>query len=309
MKSTRTILAACQHGVFVALLLQVTPARAQSPRTPPTAITAATAQFDRLDAPGTTWLQRRLVLLEGQLIFGKHPCSEALRWDAKRGVTMGCLQFGLLGRLQPVLAALDAARPDGLALAFGDRAADVRAMLRLPSTEEQAKWGRSLSDGNGQLADPWASAFARLAAMPDFQAVYLASTNTRFRTALQWASRFGLRSSRGVAMMFDLSLYAGIAADDLDRLAAAADQAAAGRSGMAAEEARLWALAAARSELAPDDALLRFHLRSIAAGGTVSDGITLGFTALGISLTPMALPRDGDSGSAASTRFHRQPHE
>ena len=99
------------------------------------------------------------------------------------------------GRLQPVLAAFDATHPDRFALAFGARTAEVRAMLRFPSIEEQANWGRSLSDGRGQLAEPWASAFARLAAMPEFQAAYLVSTNRRFLTALAWADRFGLRSS------------------------------------------------------------------------------------------------------------------
>ena len=163
------------------------------------------------------------MLLEGQLTFGTSPCSGALRWDPNRGVTVGCLQFGMLGRLQPVLAALDATHPDRFALAFGSRTGEVRAMLRLPSPGEQANWGRSLSDGKGQLAEPWATAFARLAAMPEFQAAYLVSTNRRFLTALAWAKRFRLRSSRGVAMMFDLSLYAGIAADDFDRLADAAD--------------------------------------------------------------------------------------
>ena len=283
----------------LAVLLQVLPAGSRAappPPSAPAAVAESIATFDRLEAPGSTPLQRRLVVLEGVLTFGAQSCSTALRWDPARGVTVGCLQFGLLGRLQPVMTALDSTRPDLFAHAFGARTEEVRAMLRLRSTEEQAAWGRSLSDGGGQLKEPWATSFARLVSLPEFQTAYVESTNQRFHTAVEWAHRFGLRSSRGLAMMFDLSLYRGIAPADMEPLAAAADGAAAGKHGTAAELARLQAIAAARIAIEPNDALLRFHLQAIAAGGAVFDGATIDFAALGISLATTASQPGEHSG-------------
>ena len=109
----------------------------------------AIAEIDRLDAPGITMLQRRLLLFEGALAVGHLPCTGEIRSDASRGITIGCLQFGLLGRLQPVLTALDRAHPEHLAEAFGAHTAAVRAMLKLPTISAQVAWARSITDPDG----------------------------------------------------------------------------------------------------------------------------------------------------------------
>jgi hypothetical protein len=105
----------------------------------------------RFAVPGTTILQRRLFLLEGVLAVGDLPCTGEIRSDPGRGVTVGRLQFGLLGRLQPVLLALDRARPDRLEAAFGSDAAAVRTMLNLPTVAAQVDWACSIFDRSGAL--------------------------------------------------------------------------------------------------------------------------------------------------------------
>lgn len=150
-------------ATVLAVLLQAAMTASHSAPTVSVSTTNAITYFDHLAALGSTQLQRRLVLLEGELTFGMLPCSTAVRWDAMRGVTVGCLQFGMLGRLQPVLLTLDTAHPDLFTSAFGARTEEVRAMLRRRSMEDQVAWARSLSDGNGQLVESWAtSSRARL---------------------------------------------------------------------------------------------------------------------------------------------------
>jgi hypothetical protein len=250
-------------------------------------ITKTIARLDLPPAQGVTELQRRLIALEGGLIFGRLPCSAELRWDATRGVTVGCLQFGLLGRLQPILAAMDRAHPDLFVKAFGSRVSDVRQMLQLPTILEQAAWGRSLANREGQLTEPWATSFAALIAMPEFQGVYLEATNARFRMAIDWTRRFGFRSRQGVAMMFDMALFRGIPPGQEAPLARLVAESASGLEGKAAELSRLWAFAEARSSMDSDDKLLRFHLEAIAKGEASFGADRVNLAAFGITPEPV----------------------
>ena len=52
-------------------------------------VAEAVAQFDRLDAPGVTKMQRRLIVFEGALAVGRLPCTGEQRADSSRGVTIG----------------------------------------------------------------------------------------------------------------------------------------------------------------------------------------------------------------------------
>jgi hypothetical protein len=97
----------------------------------------AVRQADDVRAPGVSGLQRRLMMLEGALAVGHLPCTDEVRLDPNRGLTVGCVQFGLLGRLQPVLQSMDRAAPGLFALAFGPAVEAVRAMLRLPTAQAQ----------------------------------------------------------------------------------------------------------------------------------------------------------------------------
>ncbi len=248
-------------------------------------IAEAVAQFERLNAPGVTDTQKRLIVFEGALAVSRLPCTDELRADASRGVTMGCMQFGLLGRLQPVLTALDRAHPDRLAAAFGADVESVRAMLKLPTVAAQVAWGRSITNPNGGLVGLWTQEFAALASMPEFQSAYLESTTVRYRRAVAWAGYYGFRSQRGVAMMFDLALFRGIPSEKQAALVDAVNATGVQGDGETAELSRLRAFASARSDMEPN-ALLRFHLTTIAEGSTPFLGYALDLADFGITLDP-----------------------
>ena len=217
---------------------------------------------------------------------GRLPCAGVVRSDAARGVTIGCLQFGLLGRLQPVLAELDRTHPNQFAAAFGGDAEAVRAMLRLPNIAGQVAWARSITAPDGSLAGPWPQQFAALAAMPEFQGAYLGSTTTRYRRAAGWMATYGLRSRRGLAMMFDLALFSGISGEQAAVLATAMSAKDLLGSGTAAELLRLRTFARLRSDMDADP-LLRFHLTTIAEGRAPYFGYALDLAAFGVTLDPV----------------------
>lgn len=246
----------------------------------------AIAQIERLDALGVTKLQRRLLLFEGALAVGHLPCTGEIRSDASRGVTIGCVQFGLLGRLQPVLTALDQAHPERLAAAFGAHAEPVRAMLKLPTIAAQVAWARSITDGDGNLFGSWHQEFETLAAMPEFQSAYLGSTTIRYRRAAAWAETYGFHSQRGLALMFDLALFRGLSGEQEGTLANAMSAADLRGRGKAAELRRLRLFTSTRADMDADP-LLRFHLTTIAEGHAAFLGYNLDLAAFGITLDPV----------------------
>ena len=260
------------------------PAMAALPPFP--GIEDANAEIDRLSAPGVTKLQQRLILFEGVLAVGHLPCSGTIRCDADRGVTIGCLQFGLAGRLQPILRAMDQAHPRRFASAFGAHVEEIRTMLDLPTIPAQVAWARSIADATGNLVGSWPAEFATLAAMPEFQSVYLESTIMRYRRAAAWAERYSLRSRRGLALMFDLALFRGISSEQETVLTDAMHAADLQGSSAATELRRLRTFASARSDMEPN-ALLRFHLTTIAEGYTPFLGYALDLAAFGITLDPV----------------------
>ena len=226
------------------------------------------------------------MLFEGALAVGRLPCTDEIRSDVSRGVTIGCVQFGLLGRLQPVLLAMERAYPGQFAAAFGAHAEAVRAMLRLPSVAAQVAWGRSITGPNGRLVGSWPQEFANLAAMPEFQSAYLGSTTLRYRQAVAWAETYGFRSRRGLALMFDLALFRGLSSGQMAVLAKAMNAAGLLGSGKAAELRRLRAFADTRAAMDADP-LLRFHLTAIAEGRAAFLGYALDLAEFGITLDPV----------------------
>ena len=246
----------------------------------------AIRQADDVPAPGVSNLQRRLMMLEGALAVGHLPCTADVRMDPNRGLTVGCVQFGLLGRLQPVLQSMDQATPGVFALALGPDVEAVRAMLRLPTTQAQVAWARSIADGDNNLPGPWRQAFTTLAATPEFQSAYLASTTTRYQRAAGWAVAYGFESRRGLAMMFDLALFRGMSADQEVALTAIMRSPALLGSDTTSELRRLRAFADARSGMEPDPQL-RFHLATFAEGRADFLGYDLDLAAFGITLEPI----------------------
>jgi len=289
-----TIMFAC---ATLLLLLSGHGARAEAGASPPTValppfpgVADAIVQIDRIPAPGVTTLQRRLMLFEGALAVGHLPCTGEIRSDASRGVTIGCVQYGLRGRLQPVLLAMDRASPDQFAAAFGANVEAVRAMLRLPTIAAQVAWARSITDMDGSLVGAWRQEFATLAAMPEFQAAYIGSTTIRYRRAAAWAETYGFRSRRGLALMFDLALFHGLSNEQKAVLAKAMNAADLRGSGEMVELRRLQAFADTLADMDADP-LLRFHLTTIAEGRALFLGYALDLAEFGITLDPV-MPGD-----------------
>ena len=278
----------CRRSMIPLLIvLSILPGTARAGELPAfPGVEDAIRQADTVQAPAVSALQRRLMMLEGALAVGHLPCTGEVRLDRPRGLMVGCVQFGLLGRLQPVLQSMDQASPGLFAFALGSHVEAVRAMLRLPTTEAQVAWAHSIADGESNLPGTWRLAFVTLADMPEFQAAYLGSTTTRYERGVRWAKDYGFQSRRGLAMMFDLSLFRGISADQEAALMAIMRSPDLMGDGDAPELRRLHAFAEARDGMEAD-LQLRFHLATIAAGRADFLGYALDLAAFGTTLEPV----------------------
>src|SRR5262249_35907017 len=123
-----------------------------------------------------------------------------------QGLSLGLLQWNIgTGSLQPLLQELDDATLDSV---FGSDAAAVRAMLGESRTVQLA-WARSLNNESNKIIEPWAGYFGKLAADPAFQRIQLRHVRPKLESAARHAHELGLKSERGLVLMFDCATQHG----------------------------------------------------------------------------------------------------
>jgi hypothetical protein len=130
-----------------------------------------------------------------------------------QGLSFGALQW-CLGQdsLQPLLRRMDAEHGDVLAAIFGAHCDEFRAVLA-SSHDEQMRWARSIQTPKFQLIEPWQGFFKALGRREEFQAIELDAARGRYDAALEMCQQFGLKSERGVALMFDIRVQNGSISD------------------------------------------------------------------------------------------------
>lgn len=153
------------------------------------------------------------------------------------GLSFGLLQWNFgSGSLQPLLWEFAQRHSQRFDAVFGAHASQLRQILqqfrRLNKTKdksertrimaEQMRFAISINHPNCQpkqkssrkfcqLVEPWATYFRKLEADSAFQQIQLRQVRNRMNVAIKYAGQFGLRSERGLALMFDIVTQAGSA--------------------------------------------------------------------------------------------------
>lgn len=142
---------------------------------------------------------------------GVPECFAGLSGDFDgQGISFGALQWNLgQGTLQPLLQEMDRAHPQVLEEIFGEHCAELRAMLASDQSEQLA-WARSIQDPRRfVLFEPWRGCFKTLGRRAEFQAIQTAASAFLQERARGMCREYGLRSERGLALMFDIVVQNG----------------------------------------------------------------------------------------------------
>lgn len=136
------------------------------------------------------------------------------------GMSFGFLQWNFYsGTLQPLLKAMHAAGPETFKKACTvfvktfdkevDLSGDLLRVCRAMTNAEAVAWISQRQDEGHRLLPHWTKLFKNLAAVPGFQAVQRQFAQTYWKLALNYMPKFGFKSERGLALLFDICVQAG----------------------------------------------------------------------------------------------------
>ena len=119
------------------------------------------------------------------------------------GISFGLMQWNFgTGSLQPLLLEFAQRHSQRFNTIFGSDASRFLQVLQR-SRQEQMRFARSINDSRKRIVEPWASRFGQLANDPLFQRIQLRHVRRSMNFAVNHARQLGLRSERGLALMFD----------------------------------------------------------------------------------------------------------
>ena len=119
------------------------------------------------------------------------------------GLSFGLMQWNFgSGSLQPLLLEFAQRHPQRFNTIFGSDSSRFLQILH-HSQKEQMRFVRSINDKRKRIVEPWASRFGQLANDSLFQSIQLRHIRRSMNFAVNHARRLGLRSERGLALMFD----------------------------------------------------------------------------------------------------------
>jgi hypothetical protein len=212
--------------------------------------------FDEADIPAPVLvvepLERRVLALTGsfETSCGSPECFAAVTGDFDgQGISFGALQWNIgRGTLQPLLLAMEQRHAAVVQELFHSHVPELLAMLQA-SPPEQLAWAQRLQTPRRTLVEPWLGLFKSLGRRSEFQQIQLEAVRPYRTRALALCERFGVRSQRAFALMFDIAVQNGSISDivaariraDFERLPP---------SGEEGEAARLEAVARRRAEAA-----------------------------------------------------------
>ena len=155
--------------------------------------------------------QLRSLALTGSFETGKQPpdcyCGVTGDFDGQ-GISFGVLQWNLgQGTLQPLLAEMFERHESICTDVFHDHADTLRSLGRA-SKEEHLDFARSIQ-ARGQVHEPWRGMLRSLGRSPEFQAIQAKHSSSIYERAVKLCGTYGLRSQRGIALMFDILVQNG----------------------------------------------------------------------------------------------------
>lgn len=158
-------------------------------------------------------LARRCLALTGSFETGcpVPECFAGLSGDFDgQGISFGALQWNLgQGSLQPLLKEMDEVHPDVMEEVFDAHYPELQAVLA-SSRAEQLEWARAIQDPHRFLLfQPWRGFFKTLGRREEFQQIEVKYAGRLYRSALSLRRKYGLRSERAVALLFDIKVQNG----------------------------------------------------------------------------------------------------
>jgi hypothetical protein len=165
-----------------------------------------------------------------------------------QGISFGVLQWNLgQGSLQPLLKKMNLAHPDVVQSIFGQNYPDFKVMLEAPKSAQLA-WAHSIQSVKHVPIEPWKGQLKTLGRQQLFQDIQVQFATRLFKDAIAQCSDFGLRSSRAVALMFDIMVQNGSISNQVKaQIKTEFDRIDAGRSSDEAEVERLRIIANRRA--------------------------------------------------------------
>ncbi|HYB42136.1 MAG TPA: peptidoglycan-binding protein [Candidatus Methylomirabilis sp.] len=147
--------------------------------------------------------------LELTAAFEGHGYSLAVGNFDGAWLTWGIVGFTMKhGEVQKIVLAIRDQNPQLVADAFGDKAAELIAIMSASPAEQQA-WANTRTS-NGQLVEPWRTGFKWFGSFPAVQAEQRRlAAEDYFTPAVATAKAMGIASELGLALCFDVHVQNG----------------------------------------------------------------------------------------------------
>jgi hypothetical protein len=163
----------------------------------------------------TSDLLHRVVLLTAAFEVGSTAPDEIFSYVTGnfdgQGITIGPIGFTWrTGEIQRLLRVMEKDHPGVLRQIFREQYVELTDVLG-KDTAAQMAWAIPLSAHNStSIAEPWLTRFRNLGRTPEFRDVTYAEIRNRyFDRAIQKCDQLGLRSQRGLALVFDTEVNSG----------------------------------------------------------------------------------------------------
>jgi hypothetical protein len=158
-------------------------------------------------------LDYRCLCLTGSFETGKMPpeCFSALSGNFDgQGISFGALQWNFgQGSLQPLLREMIKEYREVIESIFHDKLPILEEVLK-NSREEALEFADSIQHPvKHYIYEPWKGMFRELGRTKEFQAIQLRFASKIYGNAKRHVEEYGLRSERGVALMFDIIVQCG----------------------------------------------------------------------------------------------------
>jgi hypothetical protein len=121
------------------------------------------------------------------------------------GISFGLLQWNIKsGSLQPLLKDFIRLSPAGFDKIFGDDSKSFKEVIMNKSPKEQLQFAISINDSKNRIIEPWKTYFRQFGDDSQMQAIQIKHTRTRMNIAAKYVTKFGFKSERALALMFDI---------------------------------------------------------------------------------------------------------
>jgi hypothetical protein len=175
------------------------------------------ALFPRTPQPASALEQRplaeRCLALTGafETSSGFPECFAGLAGDFDgEGISFGVLQWNIgQGTLQPLFSQMLQNQPEAMTRIFQENLSPFSHMLSLSREQQLAWWIAIQSPDKADIFEPWRGCLLALGRSSPFQQIQMDHSERIYSDALLLAREYGLRTERGVALMFDICVQNG----------------------------------------------------------------------------------------------------